>query len=209
MKVVRLLLWSTAAAMSMAAGAHEGEVPETASTPASAETVPAGEAPVPANTPEPTAAANVAASPAPAAAPVPADDQAVVKAVVEDFHRAQLEGYREGVLKLMDERAVIFETGYVEVDRDQYATNHLDSDLMFAAQVKREVVHTQATVTGDTALVLTQSRSAGEFMGAKIKLESTETMVLQRGADGWKIVHIHWSGHDRTTDDVPNTPETR
>lgn len=209
MKLVRLLLWSMATAASLAAAAHEGEIPQAASTPAPAETAPAAEAGVPVSTPVPPAQAEAAASPVPASTAAPADDQAVVKAVVEDFHRAQVEGYREGVLKLLDERAVIFETGYVEVDRDQYATNHLDSDLMFAAQVKREVVHTQATVTGDTAVVLTQSRSAGEFMGAKIKLENAETMVLRRGADGWKIVHIHWSGHDRASDDVPNTPETQ
>jgi ketosteroid isomerase-like protein len=26
-------------------------------------------------------------------------------------------------------------------------------------------------------------------------MASTETMVLRSGADGWKIVHIHWSSH--------------
>ena len=24
-------------------------------------------------------------------------------------------------------------------------------------------------------------------------IDSTETMVLRKAADGWKIVHIHWS----------------
>jgi len=26
-----------------------------------------------------------------------------------------------------------------------------------------------------------------------VKLVSTETMILRKNADGWRIVHIHWS----------------
>ncbi|MEQ1439693.1 nuclear transport factor 2 family protein [Fontimonas sp. SYSU GA230001] len=139
-----------------------------------------------------------------AAEPAQGDDAATARAVVEDFHRALAEGYREGVLRLVDPRVVIFETGYVDVDRDNYAGAHLDNDLLYAAQVKREVIHSEATVTGDIAVVLTQSRNAGEFLGAKLDLENTETMVLRRGSDGWKIVHIHWSGHER----APAGPDT-
>lgn len=172
MRTGLLLFWAIAALVPVAAGAHADETPAPAATP------------IPAGTPAPAAASSA--------------DEAAVAAVVADFHRALREGYRDGVLKLLDERAVIFETGYVEVDREQYATGHLDSDLMFAAQVKRDVVHSETTVAGDMAVVLTQSRNAGEFMDAKIDLENTETMVLRRAADGWKIVHIHWSGHNRT-----------
>ena len=31
--------------------------------------------------------------------------------------------------------------------------------------------------------------------GKTITLLSTETMVLKKTAQGWKIVHIHWSSH--------------
>src|SRR5690606_17665831 len=129
--------------------------------------------------------------------PTPVSDEQAAYAVVEDFHRALEEGYRDGVLKLLDEGAVSFETGYVEASREQYAGGHLDADLLFSAQVKRQVIHHKATVSGDMAVVLTQSRSDGEFEGQAIRLENTETVVLRRQDGEWKIVHIHWSGHDR------------
>ncbi|MFA5939281.1 MAG: nuclear transport factor 2 family protein [Sinimarinibacterium sp.] len=204
-----MLFWSIAALVPGAVGAHQDETPDPAATPPVATPVPT-QAPAASETPAPTAvpapaepaAAGATASPSPDAAPGSSPEETAVRGVVADFHRALVEGYRDGVLKLLDEGAVIFETGFVEVDREQYATGHLDSDLMFSAQVKREVVHSEATVAGDMAVVLTQSRNAGDFMDAKINLENTETMVLRRGADGWKIVHIHWSGHDR----APESP---
>jgi ketosteroid isomerase-like protein len=123
-------------------------------------------------------------------------DVEAARAVVVDFHRALKEGYREGVLRHMDEKAIVFETGFVEAQRDQYAAGHLDADMLYAAQVQREVVHRQVSVSGDIAVALTQARTRGEFEGQPVSLENTETMVLRRGDDGWKIVHIHWSAHD-------------
>ena len=69
------------------------------------------------------------------------EDEAAIKAVVADFHRALAEGYRDGVLKLLMPNAVIFETGYVEASREQYAAGHLGADMLYAATVQREVVH--------------------------------------------------------------------
>lgn len=140
-----------------------------------------------------------AASPAPApvASDAGADDAAAVRAVVADFHQALAEGYRERVLQLLAEDVAIFETGDAETRREQYAAGHLAADLEFAAAVRREPLHSTAQVSGDLAWVLTQSRSDGEFRGVLVKLENTETMVLRRSPDGWKIVHIHWSGHER------------
>ncbi len=123
-------------------------------------------------------------------------DEQAVKAVVDDFHRAMSEGYRDGVLRLMAADAVIFETGYVEANRERYADGHLDADLLFAAGVRRELVHRQVTVVGDLAYALSQSRNRGEFRGEAVNLTNTETMVLRREAATWRIVHIHWSGHD-------------
>ena len=68
------------------------------------------------------------------------EDEAAIKAVVADFHRALAEGYRDGVLKLLMPNAVIFETGYVEASREQYAAGHLGADMLYAATVQREVV---------------------------------------------------------------------
>ena len=55
--------------------------------------------------------------------------------------------------------------------------------------------------SGELALVLTPSddldvtegRTAGQFNGRAVNLVTTETMVLKRGPEGWRIQHIHWS----------------
>lgn len=153
--------------------------------------------------PESTAAAPVATPAAPvvsAATPAP-DPDAAVMAVVIDFHRAIEEGYREGALRLLDDNLIVFEMGYVEGNRDEYTAAHLDADLQYAMTVKRELVHSQTMVSGNVAVALSQTRSKGEFAGEKINLTNTETMVLRLGPDGWKIAHIHWSGHELK--DVP------
>lgn len=123
-------------------------------------------------------------------------DEDTVKAVVADFHSALAEGYRDGALKLLMPNAVIFETGYVEASREQYAAGHLDADLLYAATVQRQLVHREAVVSGDMALVISQTRQTGEFQGKPVNLTNTETMVLRRSAETWKILHIHWSGHE-------------
>ncbi len=125
-----------------------------------------------------------------------AADKAAVEAAVVDFHRALAEGYREGIVNLIAPEAVVFETGYVEASRDQYVNGQLQADLMYAITVKREVVHRQTTVSGDMALSISQSRNKGEFQGESVNLTNTETMVLRRIDGDWKIVHIHWSGHE-------------
>jgi ketosteroid isomerase-like protein len=130
-------------------------------------------------------------------------DEDAVRAVVTDFHQALSEGYREGVLRLLAEDAVIFETGYVEANREQYASGHLDADLLYAATVRREPVHRKATVVGDLAYVISQSRNHGEFQGEAVNLTNTETMVLRRDGESWRIVHIHWSGHEAPADAAP------
>lgn len=140
-------------------------------------------------------------SPAPAtsaaaAARAQRADEAAVRAIVADFHQSLSENYKEGALRLLAEDAVVFETGYVEA-RDGYAEGHLDADLLFAATVKRDPVHTSVVVDGDLAYVLTQARRRGAFKGSRVDLENTETMVLRRIGGKWKIVHIHWSGHER------------
>ena len=140
----------------------------------------------------------LAAAFATAAAQAQDSDAEAAKAVVADFHRALAEGYRDGVLKLLMPNAVIFETGYVEASREQYAAGQLGADLLYAATVQREVVHREAVVSGDMALVITQARNSGEFQGEPVNLTNTETMVLRRSGGNWKILHIHWSGHEPT-----------
>ena len=71
----------------------------------------------------------------------------------------------------------------------------MKSDMAFLEQMDREVIGQDASVQGNAAWIVTESRIHGRYKEQDIDLVSTETAVLERGADGWKIVHLHWSSH--------------
>ncbi len=137
------------------------------------------------------------ASPHAATRDEPGTDAAGVAAVIAEFDRALAQGDGQRVLELMDEDAMVFESGHVEQRRDDYAQTHLPADLRFAAGVRRTVLRRDAQLMPALAVVLTQARIDGSFENRAVSLDSTETMVLRQDAEGWKIVHIHWSSHDR------------
>lgn len=56
-----------------------------------------------------------------------------------------------------------------------------------------QVTGRTARIAGDLAWVGTESEMHASKDGVPMTLLSSETMVLARTADGWRIVHIHWS----------------
>lgn len=121
------------------------------------------------------------------------DAAAPAVAVVDAFHAALVSGDSEAVLALMTEDVMILEEGGAERSRDEYAGHHLPADMNFAAATTTEVTRRAAWVEGDVAWVLTESRTIGSFNDRTVNSLSAETMILHRGADGWRIRHIHWS----------------
>lgn len=113
------------------------------------------------------------------------------------FGAAQAAGDTAAVLALLAPDVVIYESGGVEASRDEYRRRHLAADMAFAAAVREEIVDRRSGSAGDVAWVLTQSRKRGTFRGREIDSRGTETMVLRRTPDGWRIVHIHWSSARR------------
>lgn len=170
--------------------------------------------PAPAAVPAPPAEAPVAEVPAtPPAAPPPAastppaapvEPPKVAEAdpdspagVVEGFHAAMREGYQQGMLDALAPDVLIFEQGYIERSRDEYASGHLHDDMAFAAQTRTRIVGRDVLETADQASVLTLSLTDGRFGDQDVALENTETMVLGKRKGKWKITHIHWSAHPR------------
>ena len=88
---------------------------------------------------------------------------------------------------------LVLESGGAERSREQYLAEHAGADAVFLAGATVERGHRRARAQGELAWVATESTLT---RGDKAYL-STETMVLQHGADGWKIVHIHWSSRPR------------
>ncbi|MGH8447239.1 MAG: nuclear transport factor 2 family protein [Solimonas sp.] len=125
------------------------------------------------------------------------DAAAQATAVVAAFHESLRENYRKGVLNTLAPDVAIFEQGYTESSREVYGGGHLDSDLLFAASTRYEVIHREAAAHGDMAWVITQARTTGTFAGQAVDIDNTETAVLERRGGRWQIVHLHWSAHPR------------
>lgn len=113
---------------------------------------------------------------------------------VNAFHAAMRAGDREGVLSYLASEAVIYESGFAERSRDEYASAHLDSDIAFMSAIKTEYTAQEVHAMGDMAMVLSESRSHGTFRERDIDHITLETAILHETPGGWKIIHLHWGG---------------
>ena len=118
-------------------------------------------------------------------------------ATVDAFHDALRRGDQKAAAALLAEDAVIFESGGVERTKAEYATSHLAADAEFSRSVSSVVTHRVGGSDGGLAWVASEGRTNGTFKGNSIDLITTETMILRRVREGWKIVHVHWSSAAR------------
>lgn len=115
-----------------------------------------------------------------------------VKAVVHAFHGALAAGDSAGALELLHPEVRVFEGGHAET-LSEYRAGHLAADMEFAGAVDREVLSERVSGDRGRALYLSEYRMKGTFRGEEVDARGTETMVLVRTGDGWRIRHIHWS----------------
>lgn len=113
--------------------------------------------------------------------------------VVGAFHAALLANDGDAALALLTPDVIILEEGGAERSREEYAGHHLPADMAFAGATRNDIARRTAVVGGDVVWVMTEGRTTGQFNGRAIDSLTAETMVLTRGADGWRIRHIHWS----------------
>lgn len=113
--------------------------------------------------------------------------------IVDAFHAALQAGDTTGALAFLAPDVMIFEGGGAERSREEYASHHLGSDAAFSAATEASVIRRSGWASGDVAWIVSEGRTTGQFNGRAVNLLTTETMVLRRGPDGWRIQHIHWS----------------
>jgi ketosteroid isomerase-like protein len=114
---------------------------------------------------------------------------------VEAYHKALSGSDPKAVLAFMANDADVFEQGFVDPARDDYAKASLSRDMEFAARTKREVQSQQASADSSLAWVETLTRTQGTYEGDKVDLSGAETVVLRKDGGDWKIVHVHRSAH--------------
>jgi ketosteroid isomerase-like protein len=94
---------------------------------------------------------------------------------------------------LLDPGVLIYESGGVERSRDEYAAHHLPSDAKFLKSMKHRLLSRTGDAVNDLAWVASEANLSGTVNGKSVNMISTETMILRKRPDGWRIVHIHWS----------------
>jgi ketosteroid isomerase-like protein len=134
-----------------------------------------------------------------AASPVRAETAALsggaaeAAAVVDSFHAALHRGDTRAAASLVAGDALIFESGGAEHSRAEYEAHHLPADADFSKSVTTSVKRRTGGSDGAVAWIATEGAYRGTHHGKSFDQVTTETMVLRRTAEGWKIVHIHWS----------------
>jgi ketosteroid isomerase-like protein len=114
-------------------------------------------------------------------------------AVVDAFHAALGRGDIRSAAALLADDALIFESGGTERSKAEYAGHHLPADAEFSQVVPSTVTRRAGNAIGALAWIATEGRLMGTYKGKAIDEITTETMVLRRIGQSWKITHIHWS----------------
>ena len=119
-------------------------------------------------------------------------DVALIKTVVQYYHKALEDNDKETALKLLSDDVLIQEGGRLET-AEEYESHHLMSDMEFSSAVsgKREVI--EAVAEGNIGWVVSSSSMVGEFRGKEIDSIGAELMILKKEDGSWKIRAIHWS----------------
>lgn len=113
--------------------------------------------------------------------------------VVDAFHAALARADGAAALAVLADDVLIFEGGYVERSKAEYASHHAPADAAYASAVPSKLEKRTAVADTDMVWITSESRATGRYKDKAVDQLTTETMVLRKTADGWRIVHIHWS----------------
>ena len=123
------------------------------------------------------------------------DTTSAAVATVDRFFAALSAGDLAGARAELDPQVVILESGDAEHSAAEYMGGHAGADARFLKDASQRLVWRTARADGGLAWIAAESELHVQQDGKPVHIASTETMVLRSGADGWKIVHIHWSSH--------------
>lgn len=140
-------------------------------------------------------AAHPPATAAPSIDIAPAAKAAV--AVVDRFGKALAASDFKTVQALLESDVLILESGGAERSREEYMGHHAISDAKFLQSAHSQLLRRRARVAGNLAWIGTESELHATKDGKPMTLLSTETMVLRKTGNDWRIAHIHWSSRPK------------
>jgi ketosteroid isomerase-like protein len=113
--------------------------------------------------------------------------------VVNTFLEALAGGRLEAARQLMTPDAVVLANGQVLGERDVYINGAAKGDVAALGNFQRELLRRDVKAGANLGWVVSET-SLHPSTGQGPDQLVTETMLLARTAEGWKITHIHWSG---------------
>ncbi|MDP9198769.1 MAG: nuclear transport factor 2 family protein [Pseudomonadota bacterium] len=123
---------------------------------------------------------------------VPDEARAAV-ATVDRFFAALSAGDLVRAGAELDPDLIVLESGGGEYSAAEYLGGHARHDAEFLKDAELAPARRIARISGDLAWVASAGELRVQKEGESATYASAETMVLRSTADGWKIVHIHWS----------------
>jgi ketosteroid isomerase-like protein/mono/diheme cytochrome c family protein len=129
--------------------------------------------------------------------PAAAVSASTPQAVVDAFQAALKSGDAKGAERWLAPDVLVYEGGGAERSRTEYAGHHLAGDIAFMQKSQIEKLKRSSGGDSDNAWVTTEYRIRGESSkGKPLDVASTETALLRKTAEGWRITHLHWSSQD-------------
>ncbi|MCQ4163652.1 nuclear transport factor 2 family protein [Tahibacter harae] len=118
---------------------------------------------------------------------------AAAVAALERFSAALGQGELDRAAAELDPAVLILESGGAEHSREDYLGGHAKHDAEFLKTAHVALKRRTAQASGDLVWVGSESEIRASKDGKPLAISSSETAVLRKTAQGWKIVHIHWS----------------
>ena len=115
---------------------------------------------------------------------------------LDSFHKALRKNEPDKVLAVLAKDAVIYEQGFAESSRDEWARKQLGTAIAFARDTERRVLRRVSGSSGDAAWFMSATETVLDVSERKVVFEGAETALLRREGGEWKIVHLHWSAHE-------------
>lgn len=112
---------------------------------------------------------------------------------LDAFHAALAAGDTTTATARLAPGVTIYESGYVERSRDEYAGHHMPEDMKFAKVSTNRVLKKTEHREGNIAVIWSETETRTKSKGKDVVILGTETAMLQRTGDNWVILHLHWS----------------
>ncbi|MFC3068445.1 YybH family protein [Phenylobacterium soli] len=122
-----------------------------------------------------------------------AGEAAAAARVVDAFHAALKTGEPDKAAALLASDVLVFEAGGAERSKADYAAAHLAADAKFEGAAESTPQQRTGAASGGLAWIATEGRVRSQSGEKVVDRLTTETMILRRTPEGWRIVHIHWS----------------